>query len=183
MRDVLLLIDVFNTFDHDDGEALLASFRERLPRLRTLVARARASDVPVVYVNDVLGRWDSDAPGLVRTAIEGLGGDVARRLVPEPGDRFLLKPRYSAFDHTPLVILLRELEAERLLLAGAATEMCLVQSAIDARELGFLVTIVADACASPSDRMEELALVYAREIVGARVRTVDEVDPGREEPD
>ena len=32
----------------------------------------------------------------------------------------MVKPRYSAFDHTPLVLILRELEIERLLLLGAA---------------------------------------------------------------
>jgi nicotinamidase-related amidase len=74
----------------------------------------------------------------------------------------VLEPRYSAFDHTPLVILLRALEAERLLMAGAATEMCVVQSAIDARELGFKVTIVADACSSVDEEMERLSLEYAR---------------------
>ena len=52
------------------------------------------------------------------------------------GDGFLRKPRYSAFDNTALGIVLEELGVERVLLAGAATEMCIVQSAIDARELG-----------------------------------------------
>jgi len=30
MRDVLVVVDVINTFAHDDGGALLASFRDRL---------------------------------------------------------------------------------------------------------------------------------------------------------
>ena len=81
----------------------------------------------------------------------------------------LLKPRYSISDHTPLVILLRELEVERLLLAGAATEMCVVQSAIDARELGFKVSILAGACATTEPELERLAFEYAERVVGARV--------------
>jgi nicotinamidase-related amidase len=180
VKDALLVIDVVNTFEHEDGDALLASFRERLPGIQTALARAREAGIPVVYVNDNAGRWDSDAPALVRAAVEGgRGGDVVAAVAPQPGDRFVLKPRYSAFDHTPLVIILRELEIERLLLAGAATEACVVQTAIDARELGFKVTILADACATVDEEIERLAFEYAGRVVGAWIESAADVDPGR----
>ena len=169
MRDALVVIDLLQRFDHEDGEALLSSVRARLPGLRAALDRARAADTPVVYVNDLDGHWDSDAPALVREALDGPGGDALAHVAPREGDRVLLKPRYSVFDHTPLVILLRELEVERLLLAGAATEMCVVQSAIDARELGFKVTILVEACATTDEELERLAFEYAERVVGARV--------------
>jgi nicotinamidase-related amidase len=90
-------------------------------------------------------------------------------VAPREGDRFVVKPRYSAFDHTPLELILRELEVERILLAGAATEGCVVQTAIDGRELGFKITVLADACASPHERLEQVALTYLEEVVGAQV--------------
>jgi nicotinamidase-related amidase len=180
VNDALVLIDVVNTFDHEDGEGLLTSFRERLPGFRVALSRARAAGIPVIYVNDHAGRWDSDAPALLRSALdEGRGGDVVAAVAPQDGDRFVLKPRYSAFDHTPLVIILRELEIERLLLAGAATEACVVQTAIDARELGFKVTILADACATVDEEVERLAFEYAERVVGARVERAADSQPGR----
>jgi len=169
VRDALVVIDLLQRFDHEDGDALLASLRERLPGLVGALDRARADGTPVVYVNDLDGRWDSNAPALVRDALDGPGGDALAEVAPREGDRLLLKPRYSIFDHTPLVVLLRELEVERLLLAGAATEMCVVQSAIDARELGFKVSILADACATTDPELERLAFEYAERVVGARV--------------
>jgi nicotinamidase-related amidase len=170
MRDALLVIDLIQRFDHEDGEALLASVRDRAAGIAAAIDEARAADVPVVYVNDAAGRWDSDAPGFVRDAIEqGKGGDVLRRLAPRPGDPFLFKARYSVFDHTPLVLLLREQEIERVLLCGAATEMCVVQPAIDAKELEVKVTILADACAAVDEEMERLSLEYAERVVGAFV--------------
>ncbi|HEX2110208.1 MAG TPA: isochorismatase family cysteine hydrolase [Gaiellaceae bacterium] len=175
MRDALAVVDVINLFDHEDGETLLASFRHRLAAFERALAAARSAGTPVIYVNDSQGRWDSDAPGLVRAALAGRGRDVVGALAPRPGERFVLKPRYSIFDHTPLVILLRELEIERLLLAGGATEMCIVQSAIDARELGFKVTILADACAAVDEEMERVSLEYAERVVGARVERVTDV--------
>jgi nicotinamidase/pyrazinamidase len=106
----------------------------------------------------------------VRRAVEdGLGGELVAAVAPREGDRFLVKPRYSAFDHTPLDIILRELEVERILLAGTATEGCVVQTAIDAREKGFKVTVLAEACATNDPRLERVALEYLEEVVGARV--------------
>jgi nicotinamidase-related amidase len=169
MKDALLLVDVINDFRHEDGEKLLESFRERHGALVRTLEKARASDVPVVYANDNFGVWDGNAQRLVEQALDGAAGDLVERIAPREGDRFVVKPRYSAFDHTPLVLILRELEVERILLAGAATEMCVVQTSIDAREEGFKVSILADACVTTDPEIEALALRYAEEIIGARV--------------
>jgi nicotinamidase-related amidase len=170
MRDALVVIDVINDFDHPDGAALLESFRARHDALLATIEDARARDVPVIYVNDHNGRWDWDIPGeLRRVATSWAGGGLVARVLPRPGEAFLRKPRYSAFDHTALELLLRELEIERLLLVGAATEMCIVQTAIDAKELGLKVTIIAAACASVDEADAALALEYAERVVGAVV--------------
>jgi nicotinamidase-related amidase len=177
MRDTLLIVDVFQDFGHDDGEALLASFRERSDDLTAALARARGSATPIVYANDNAGIWDSDVRGLVERALEGPGRDVVAGLLPRSGDRFVVKPRYSAFDHTPLALLLEELECERLLVAGASTEGCVAQTAIAARELGYKVSVVARACATADSRLEEVSLRYLVDVVG--VRLVEVADIGR----
>lgn len=169
MRDALLLVDVVNDFRHEDGAALLASFRARQPRLVDALERARGS-IPVVYANDDWGRWDGDAPRMIRDAIvRGLGGELVAQVAPRQGEPIVLKPRYSAFDSTPLAILLESLEIERILLAGMATEMCVTQTAIAARELGYKITVLADACACVDERLEAIALEYLRFVVGVCV--------------
>jgi hypothetical protein len=50
------------------------------------------------------------------------GGALVREIAPRRDERFVFKPRYSAFDHTPLQLILDELGCERLLLAGMTTE-------------------------------------------------------------
>jgi nicotinamidase-related amidase len=170
VNDVLLLVDVIQRFEHEDGERLRASFRERLAGLRAALERARARGIPVVYANDNEGVWDGDAPALVRRAIEqGRGGDLVAAVQPRPGERFVIKPRYSAFDVTPLELILRELEIERILLAGAATEMCVAQTAVQARELGFKVTVLAHACVTTDPELEQVALTYLERVVGVFV--------------
>jgi nicotinamidase-related amidase len=165
-----VLVDVINDFRHEDGERLLASFRNRHDGLVAALESARSRGVPVVYANDNLGVWDGDGPGQVRRAIEdGAGGELVAAVAPRPGDRYIVKPRYSAFDLTPLALVLQELAIERLLLAGAATEMCVVQTAIQARDRGFKVSILVDACATVDEDDERVALHYAETIVRARL--------------
>lgn len=169
MRDVLVIIDLLNDFGHEDGDRLLRSFKERAPALRDALERARGSDVPVVYVNDRLGSWSGDRSEVIRRALEGQGGDEMEPVAPQEDEPLLLKARYSAFDHTALELLLRELEAERLLLAGGATEACVVQTGIDARELGFKVTILTAACWTIDEETEQVALRYAEDVAGIRL--------------
>lgn len=169
---MLLVVDVFDDFDHEDAEPLLASFRERGPAMGRAIAIAREAGVPVIYVNDDRDRWDSDAPALAREAANGAGGDVVRELLPRPGDHVLLKHRYSAFDHTALDLLLGAKSTKRVLVMGAATEGCVVQTALDAREHGLQATILADACATTDADLEATALRYATDVGGIRVEPV-----------
>jgi nicotinamidase-related amidase len=168
--DALVVIDVINDFEHEDGDRLLASFKERLTAMTEALASARAAGVPIIYVNDERSSWDSDAPALIRAALENKrGAGIVEHLAPHSGDRVLLKHRYSAFDHTPLDLLLEQLHIDRLVLIGAATEGCIVQTAIDAREHGLKTTIIADACAGTDPELEAIALEYAGRVVGARI--------------
>ncbi len=81
----------------------------------------------------------------------------------------LLKHRYSAFDHTALDLLLEAKSVRCVLVIGAATEGCVVQTALDAREHGLKATILADACATIDAELEALALRYAEDVGGIRV--------------
>jgi nicotinamidase-related amidase len=134
-----------------------------------ILAEAREKGRPVFYANDSDRPWDSDAPELVRRALEGKGGDLVVEVAPRPGDTVVLKPRYSAFDATPLASLLEAAGVGRLLLAGTATEMCVFQTATDALRLGLEVEIRADACATIDERHEALALSYLEEVLGITV--------------
>ena len=169
MRDGLVLVDVVQTFEHEDGDRLLESFRARHEGFVGALERARGEGLSIVYANDNFGVWDGDAPRLVRSALDGPGGELVEAIAPHEAETFVVKPRYSAFDHTPLELILRGLEVERLLLGGMSTEGCVAQTTIDARELGFKVTVLATACATIDERVEQVALGYLEHVAGARI--------------
>jgi nicotinamidase-related amidase len=164
--DALVVVDLLNDFEHEDGDRLLDSLRARQAGVVDAIESARARGLPVVYVNDHLGEWSADRHTLVERARNGKGGDLLAGALPDSSEALLVKPRYSAFDHTALELLLRELNVERILLVGGATEACIVQSGIDARELGFKVTILTSACLTIDEEREQVALRYAREVGG-----------------
>jgi len=170
-KDVLLLVDVLDDFAHEHGAELLASLSERQPALVQLLGRARGFGAPVVFANDNKGIWDGDATRLIRAALAGPGGALLRQVAPRADERFVVKPRYSAFDHTPLDLILDELRCERLVIAGMTTEGCVAQSAIAARELGLKVSVAAHACATTDNESEAIALRYLVDVVGVHLET------------
>jgi nicotinamidase-related amidase len=168
----LLLVDVIKDFLHEDGEQLLASYRARHPALLRTLEESRESGVAVLYANDNAGAWDSDAPALIGAAVqEGLAGDLVASVAPRPGETVVLKPRYSAFDATPLETILRELDVAELLIAGTATERCVFQTVTDALRAGFEPAVQADACATVDEEHERLALRYLERVLSVPVLT------------
>jgi nicotinamidase/pyrazinamidase len=166
MRDCLLAVDLFTDFSHEDGDRQLESLRTRATGLVRAIEVARSRAVPVIYANDTFGIWNGDARALVRRALDGPGGDVLAEVAPRDEDAFIVKPRYSAFDLTPLELVLAEYQTERLLLAGMTTEMCVAQTAIDARERDYKVTVITDACAAVDPELEQTALRYLEAVTG-----------------
>jgi len=117
VTDALLLVDVLKDFRHEDGDALLESYRRRHPALVSLLEDARARGAPVVYAND---RGEHTAPGdVVREAIEeGKAGGLVAEVAPAQGETVVLKDAYSAFQATGLSELLAGLVVEKVLGGG-----------------------------------------------------------------
>ena len=174
----LLLIDVINDMEFEPGELLL---RQTLPAARKLAAlkyRARQAGVPAIYVNDNFGQWRSDFKRLVRHCLEdGVRGEpVARLLLPEDDDYFVLKPKSSAFFETTLHTLLGHLGAKTLILTGVAADVCVLFTAHDAHLLDYQIVVPSDCVASERARETRVALKNMEKTTGAQVLRSDQID-------
>ena len=67
MNSALIVVDMLNTYEHEDADRLTKSVRDALPGIKALIERARSEDVPIVYVNDQLRRLQR-VPARARTA-------------------------------------------------------------------------------------------------------------------
>lgn len=146
-RAALIVIDMLNRYEHEDADALRGSVREMLPTTEALIARARVSEAPIVYVNDNHGDWSAGPEELCKRALEGRHPDLVRPVLPPPGTPFVTKARHSIFYETPLEYLLRDQGIERLILTGQVTEQCVLYSALDAYVRHYPVTVPHDAVA------------------------------------
>lgn len=170
-KTALLLIDVINHFDFPDGDRLLREALPIAPRIARLKARARRNGVPVIYVNDNFGKWRSNAAELLRYCLREkcAGRSFVDTVKPDRDDYCVLKPMHSAFYETPLEILLRHLRVGSLVVAGVATNSCILVTAHDADMRDFRVTVASDCCAARTAREHRQAIEHIREMANARV--------------
>jgi nicotinamidase-related amidase len=167
----LLLIDVVNHFEFPDGQQLLRHALPIIPALEHLKEHARREGIPAIYVNDNFGQWRSDASKLLAYCLrpECAGRDFVGPLQPGPNDYCVLKPMHSAFYQTPLDVLLRHLGVSSLLVAGLATNSCVLCTAHDAKMRDYDVTVVSDCCAARTTKEHKQAIEHIRTMVDARV--------------
>jgi nicotinamidase-related amidase len=158
MKSALIVVDMLNTYDHEDADVLTASVREALPAIRGLVDRARREDVPIVYVNDNYGDWSAGRPELVKRALEGAAPELIEPIAPPDDVAFVVKARHSIFYETQLEYLLREQGIERIVLTGQVTEQCILYSALDGYVRHFAVGVPRDAVAAIQEDLAEVAL-------------------------
>ncbi|MGW7054654.1 cysteine hydrolase family protein [Streptomyces sp. NPDC054887] len=161
-KTALIVIDMINTYDHDDADLLIPSARKAVPAIVRLIERARESGVPVVYVNDNFGEWRSHHGEIVDTALAGPHADLVRPLRPDGDSLFVVKARHSIFFETPLGYLLSSLGADHVVLCGQVTEQCVLYSALDAHIRHLRVTVPRDAVAHIHPPLAEAALEMMR---------------------
>jgi nicotinamidase-related amidase len=170
-RAAVLALDLITDFDFPDGPAVRRALTRRAAAIRALLASARQARVPVIYANDNLGGWRSDAPALIEhcTRRELAGARLVEDLAPTPTDRIVLKPRHSAFFGTPLEALLEDEQIDTLLLAGISAESCVWITACDAHTRGYELIIPVDTMAGASTRALRATLTGLKDVLGARV--------------
>ncbi|MEU9500718.1 isochorismatase family cysteine hydrolase [Streptomyces sp. NPDC048196] len=165
----LIVIDMLNSYEHEDAELLLPSVRATVPRLTALLERARGSDTEVIYVNDNFGLWRSHHDEILDTALSGPHADLVEPVRPDEKSLFVLKARHSIFYQTPLEYLLRQHGIETIVLCGQVTEQCVLYSALDAHIRHIGVTVVEDACAHIHRDLAEAALRMMERNMQARI--------------
>ncbi|GGU48347.1 isochorismatase family cysteine hydrolase [Streptomyces lavendofoliae] len=172
----LVVIDMINTYEHEDAELLLPSVREALPVMVDLLSRAREHGVPVIYVNDNFGEWRSHHGEILRTALDGPYAELVEPLQPDDSSLFVVKARHSVFYETPLAYLLAQLGVDHLVLCGQVTEQCVLYSALDAHIRHIEVTVPTDAVAHIHESLADAALEMMRRNMSARTVQAKEID-------
>ena len=118
--------------------------------------RDRSLDYKITGFNVAKGSWD---------------GKVIDELAPDEDEICLPKSSSSVFVSTHIDYLLRNLGVRQLVIAGLLTDQCVESAVRDACDLGYLVTLVSDACTTCSQSRHDNSLAaikgYCRQMTSA----------------
>ncbi|MDI1481028.1 isochorismatase family protein [Polyangium sp. y55x31] len=179
-RAVLLIHDMQQYFlDYYDTRA--SPVVELLENIRQVRERCRALGIPVVYTMQpseqtaeerglLLDFW---GPGL--TAQPHKHG-IVHELSPADSDTVLTKWRYSAFQRTELLDLLRRWRRDQLIICGVYAHIGCMLTAGEAFMNDVQPFFVADATSDFTRNWHEMAMTYVAQRCGVVVSTRDVLD-------
>ena len=165
-RSALIIIDMINPFDFAGGEEARRAATHVARTLADLRDQADRCDAPTIYVNDNFGQWHSEKSRLVESARPSLAGGV---IEPREDDFFIIKPQFSGFYSTNLGVLLPKLGVRRLVLAGIATEICILFTAADAHMRDYALWVPDDAVVGIDRDQAAAAITIMRSAMDAEV--------------
>ena len=174
----LLIIDMINDLEFDDGEKIQAGAEAAAEKIAELKKRCAEHHIAVIYCNDNFGRWRSDFREVVdRVLNDGVRGQkLAELLAPDEDDYFVLKPKHSAFFETTLETLLRYLGTRRLILTGITSDICLLLTASEAYMRDYEIIVPRDCTAAVTVEENEHALEYMERVLKAKITDVHDVE-------
>ncbi len=167
----LLIIDVINDLDFPEANQLLRYAPAMARKIAKLKERAKRARIPVIYVNDNFGRWQSDFRRLVEHCRKGKARELVDLLRPDDDDYFVLKPKHSGFFSSALETLLRYLGVRTLILTGIAGNYCVLFTANDAYMRDYELIIPRDCIVSNTKRENDQALTLMENYLKADTRT------------
>ena len=168
----LLVLDMVSEFRFPDAERVLRGARAPAHAIARLKSRALEAEIPVIYVNDTAGKWESDPREFVQRCLgpRARGREVVDEIQPDlDRDYFMFKPKHSAFFGTPLESLLGQLATRRLLLTGITAHQCVLFTAMDAHVREYEIVMPPDCVGSGSRQEIRHALFIAQRALDARV--------------
>lgn len=185
-RPALIVVDIqASTFiDSSAVRAIdnMPGYRDRMARARIAIDAARASNIPVIFIQEVhrpdlidFGReldGDEDIHCLEdnpKTAI------AVKEMGFQPDDYLIRKRRYSAFFGTDFEILLRGLKVDTLILCGGLTDVCVHYTFVDAHQSDYFCRVIEDCVAGSSLAAHDAALRAMEYLQTGARRSLQEV--------
>lgn len=113
----------------------------------TVDGRDRSLDYKISGFNVPKGSWD---------------GKVVDAIAPQDDEIVFPKTSSSVFVSTHIDYILRNMGVKQIVLCGVVTDQCVESAIRDACDLGYLVTLVPDACAAYSQERHDNTLLAIR---------------------
>jgi len=138
----LVVIDIQNDY-FPGGSMELEGAEAAGAKAGEALAKFRARKLPVIHVRHLSVR-----PGATFFLPGTRGAEIHDSVKPASGETVVEKNFPNSFRNTPLEEILKGSGVKNLVMAGMMTHMCVDASVRQAADLGYKVTLLADACAT-----------------------------------
>jgi len=142
MTTTLVIVDIQNDYFPGGKNPLVGSLHAAKAARRLLDA-FRERGQPVVFVQHLSSR-----PGASFFLPETAGAAIHPLIEPRPEETVIVKHFPNSFRETPLLDHLKGLGADRLVICGMMTHMCVDATVRAAVDLGFDCLVAGEACAT-----------------------------------
>ncbi|MBI9067385.1 MAG: cysteine hydrolase [Salinivirgaceae bacterium] len=142
MKTALLLIDIQNDY-FEDGRYPLVSADYACEKAKSLLDFFRKGEYPLVFVKHITKR---EKPNLFEEGTKGV--EIHENVKPRENEKVFIKHFPNSFRETDLHNHLQSLGIEQLVICGMMTHLCIDASVRAAKDLGYKVLLIADACAT-----------------------------------
>jgi nicotinamidase-related amidase len=140
MNTVLLLIDIQNDY-FENGNSLLSHPEKAATNAARLLDLFRTSDLPVIHVQHI-----NLSEGATFFIPNTEGVKINSSVTPISKEPIIKKNTPNSFYKTELKTTLDQLQIEHLVICGMMTHMCIDTTVRAAKDYGYRVTLVQDAC-------------------------------------
>lgn len=142
MNTALLIIDLQNDY-FSGGKMELVNINAAAEKAGKLLKMFRESGNLVVHVRHLSVR-----PGATFFVPGTSGSEIHDSVLPQPGEKIVEKNFPNSFRDTGLHQFLQSENVTKLVVCGAMTHMCIDTTVRAAFDLGYLTTLISDACAT-----------------------------------
>jgi len=176
-KPALLIIDmVKDTFDEAHRLPITPLAKKTIAPINALIAGFRKQSWPIVFATDAYHETDFIFKGRMKphSLVGTVGAEVIDELDRQAEDRWLPKPKFSAFFETDLNAWLKERGVTLCAVGGVATNFCVLATLLDAICYDFKAVLLEDCSATWSTEMHEQILNnYRRNPLDPLLRVLD----------
>lgn len=167
----LLVIDMLNDFINVGG-ALETGIegRDIVPFVKEKIEEYRKNGDAVIYICDNHETDDKEFDMFPSHCVKDThGSNIIKELEVKEEDKIILKRRYSAFFGTDLDLTLREKGITEISLVGVCSNICVLYTSADARNIAYDVNVYREGVASFDKKAHDFALKEMSTTLGCTV--------------
>ena len=142
INTALLIIDIQNDY-FKNGSNTLAGAEEAGLNAKLILEHFRSKGQPVIHIQHIAAN-----PNATFFLPNTIGAEIHKNVKPINGEKVIIKHFPNSFRETELLEYLKKNNITDLVVCGMMTHMCVDATVRAAKDLGFNITLISDACAT-----------------------------------